>query len=348
MWSYDPGTFDFSGYDLSSEDKAAVVDSYRNAGYLPDEIQKFVQEFREEEVYVPEISEQVRDSFLGNGDYEFGNYIPLIVAETSNQNHLKDLGSSLLTCRDDKLSEWWMMSQPLWKSDVDEEKVYQDLKGNLNDYWAFMSEYISLVDEISRRDEFKKFYSDLDEKIEKEILESEHIARALANTPPEKVPETLEPVEDIYGIESERVFTRRRNMHNLEGCDLLEPRHRKTLLDEDPSGNTILVSIDDEIVGAWKEKGTPSLLGLRNVQNTDGSYPLLKGWAYEGNTRLWSNKSPRKVYNWKIMDLEYLPLSPMRKAGEKVGRSHEWFKKAIDERLQSLEEDLSDTRYSFT
>lgn len=262
-----------------------------------------------------------------------------------------DIGAKILGygSKGEKPVEYLIRSKPVWEDNVSDKEADSIMKmvlnyvstaaGSENSHYRISSQYLSLIQ--GKDNSFNRRINDLVDK------EERNQARAAASTSLEELNENTR--KEAYGRfdeaeEIEGIKPRLRGLRRALACPDLEKLHRKTFIDgsAQPTKNTILLSMDGDLIGSWKREGDNSILGLRDAKE-DGRYTLRKGWAYESTYELWQNIEETEEQNgWDIVEINDLPVNPIRQAGLK-GDSEadpEWFREKIDEQVEEIEKIL--------
>lgn len=173
-------------------------------------------------------------------------------------------------------------------------------------------------------------------------------ARTLAATPLPTLAEHL-PREEVRELEEEidaawddaveldGVHPRLRGIQRAGSCGNLEPTHWGTLLADEPTKGTVLIRLEDTLVGSLKLEGARSMLALRDVKSGE-RYTLQRGYTYQTTHTIWEGRGEAEEHDgWYVLDVDALPVNPIRRAGKKGDYSVEQFRERIDERREQLE-----------
>lgn len=242
------------------------------------------------------------------------------------------------------------------KPDYRKETAPNSADGNLG---ILLGQYISQIKELTYdEDIIQEVYSTITQT-------SGASATAAANMPVNEFPEEI--LENIYPggqeTETDQITTRLRNMQGAGKCGDLETRHEKVLLSENPTRNTSLITINDELVGSLKHEGSTSMLALQDL-TSDGKQVLQKGMTYKVSHPMLDQMKSQKMErqkpsheeweevfqtdrmeeeqeeysDWQVKEVDRLELRPLRFAGEKGDKTVEEFRQQIEEQRQELEE----------
>jgi len=109
-----------------------------------------------------------------------------------------------------------------------------------------------------------------------------------------------------------------RYVNFIPGTDLLEATHHGTLIgfESQPEfdGWVTLLYVDNKLVGSMKLIGGPTIIGLRNVQDSSGRFPLLSGGVYATTLEITAQAEQafRQQGKRAVLYLDQLPLYPLR------------------------------------
>ena len=128
-------------------------------------------------------------------------------------------------------------------------------------------------------------------------------------------------LESSAPVTTDTVKTKRYTNHAPKTCPHLEQRHFESLLGLHyhdwviaPPGELALLYVGGELVAAMKRRGSRSVIGLRNVRDSDGRYPLISGGVYA--TSLEVRNAAERAGNsqplWAVLELDELPVRPLR------------------------------------
>ncbi len=340
-----PVTYSFSDGDLKD-----IWRSYRLGGLNEGEVNRLLQRSPEVigaiERYSGDVNDYISDICAGDGDesYDILEHLPVIATYFDSEFETFDVGFHMVCSGDDKKTEYFLRSKPTWEGEMEpgaREEVIRAIGDELYfGHRPVLSQYLPVIQDLAPVE------TDLlEQEIYSKITGDSCMARAAASTPFSDLPgDIAEYVPDRVrenAISIDGVVPRTRGIKGAKGCEKLEPRHLDTFLGEDPTKETVLLSLDDNLVGALKETNANSILGLRDVEN-NGRYPIWKGWTYRSTWNLWNRREEaEEIQGWQVMELDHLPIDPMgRQTGEEVREDPEWFRELIDSRVEELEEEL--------
>lgn len=246
-----------------------------------------------------------------------------------------------------KPAEYLLRSAPVWEdtvNGVERTRVVETLLDRAEHPHRIVSQYLPTTIDL-----VPETLSFLEEQVYPRMLEpGAPRARALAATPLPALAEQL-PREDARALEEEidaaweeavaidGIRPRLRGMANAGSCGNLEPRHWETFLADEPSKETILIRMEDTLVGSLKLVGSRSMLALRDVRSGE-RYTLQKGYTYKIPQRIWKNRGEAEEHRgWYVLDVEDLQVSPLRRAGKQGDYTVEQFRERVDERVDELD-----------
>ncbi len=193
---------------------------------------------------------------------------------------------------------------------------------------------------------------DFIDRLNLEIIKENQLLRVLASTPFDRLSPDLQDIADFYLLQnpiiSDRVTSVRR-INNFAGeCLALEDSHIKTFLEM--RGGSVLMYIDDTLVGALKMVGDPSMLALRTIRSSQGAYPLVAGGVYGVESHIsdfgFGIHRSESFTAMKVYGLRLFPLRFFRHGGDFqnfVGLVHTIgaVRDCLDERYRDKVDDLS-------
>jgi len=240
-----------------------------------------------------------------------------------------------------KQVDHFLRSYPAWRDEVTSEEGEEMIaaleEGTNHQKKRIFSQYLSVIQDLVSEG------SEILDSIYSEFTNDSSKVRATASTPVERLPPDLNSVPNRVkeeAVQIDDIFPRLRGIKGARDCERLESRHYNTLIAEEPTKDIFLLRVDGQLVGSWKEEGQNSILALRDVEN-NGRYPLRKGWTYKSTWNLWKQRyEAEEKDSWKVLDVDELPVDPLRPAGEKGGKTEEWWRQKIDEKVQQLEEEV--------
>ena len=183
---------------------------------------------------------------------------------------------------------------------------------------------------------------------------------ALAKVPAEEVPKPKDvQYEEVQGVELSEgtVVPRLRSMKGAGQCKLMDRGHMQSLVldgdldnyppvseiddrtEETHARNTTLIRVGDEMIGAIKDVGQSSMVGLQNVKQ-EGKIPIEKGRSYRVSYNVIDQQESSQIVNgWRVLDLDRVEVRPMRRLGDNAStdESPAEFREMIDERMETLE-----------
>lgn len=271
----------------------------------------------------------------------------------------RDSISQFIQRSDEKRNEYlirtlYTLSEDLKTSTVD-DSINAMLSESQRDAALPMAQYIDDISEIVGD-------QDIIQEVYDTVWDYEDARNiALAKVPAEDIPSCVYDVshEKVQGVELSEgsVIPRLRSMKGAGQCKQMEKGHKETLvLDEDldkyPSvsetghetkdvnaRNTTLIRVEDELVGALKDVGSRSMVGLQNVKQ-EGKIPIEKGRSYRVSYNVIDQQESSQIVNgWRVLDLDRVEVRPMRRLGDNAStdESPAEFREMIDERMETLE-----------
>lgn len=121
-------------------------------------------------------------------------------------------------------------------------------------------------------------------------------------------------------------------------CSEMLGGHRATLLGDARKpyllGQTVLIYVSGLLVGSMKQDGERSILGLRTIQNSAGSYSMIAGCCYDCAPDLMAQATAvfhgnKPCQPWARLDLDELEVAPRRYVWGKRGWSYEGASKLV-------------------
>ena len=233
-------------------------------------------------------------------------------------------------------------------------------EGNLG---LLLGQYMEQIQELSNDQSIvDEAYSTVAQTPEASIATATNVQ---LNKLPDKV------TENIYtgGAElgSDQITTRLRNMRGAGRCHELEERHEEVLLNEEPTRNNTLITLEDQLVGSLKHIGNTSMLALRDLTFNNKqvlqkgmtyrvSHPLIEDLDSERIERLkpthleWENvfqpdetseENKIEYQDWEVKQVDRLELRPLRFAGQRGSYTIEEFRENIEEKRDNIEEQIN-------
>lgn len=119
---------------------------------------------------------------------------------------------------------------------------------------------------------------------------------------------------DDETIESDKIISVRRIDRFIGSCDDMEYYHDQFLEGRTQAG---LITLNGIIVASMKMNGQPSILGLRNVKDSKGRYPIVNGGVYGTTTkfiRIIQDEIDDKCRSIRF-EFDQIPIFPIRMMG---------------------------------
>lgn len=260
----------------------------------------------------------------------------------------------------EKEQEYFLRTLYTLSESVDQELIDESVRSRAlqeeRDVAVPLAQYIDQVLEIVEDEEVvEEVYSTISEY---EMASSIASMKVPVDELPDSVQDTY--TEDLPAVEipDSAIVPRLRNMRGAGQCKLMDWGHKEGLLlgesaDQypgvseidhtpgdgyNPEKDSMLVMMDDQLVGSIKQVGDESMLGLQNV-TSEGKLLVEKGRGYRISYNVFNELENTEVVDgWRIVDLDRLEIKPIRLIGDhrKTKESHEEFIEMIDHRLKEL------------
>lgn len=239
-----------------------------------------------------------------------------------------------------RLLEFWYDHMPCEDRPTLLKQLFDDEPGS----WRYFALYA---------DKLAKHLSPDSEALEwimKELIAGWDVMPLLSVLRPDDVPNDLWKRLEAWTVdddiqECEGLIHVKHTNKYVGDCSILEWLHLETLFntDKDMSGDLSLIHVDGLLVGSMKMVGDQSIVGLRTVRDAHGRYAMLTGGVY-GTTNEIINKA-KKAYRrqgkWARLELDSLPLLPLRFFGERGTDPGIEKRKQYASELKSIRETLS-------
>jgi hypothetical protein len=174
-----------------------------------------------------------------------------------------------------RYSDYW---KDILKEDFIKDILRKTIKHEKEGAIRPLIEYFSKIKE--------HFSPEFVDEVDTKLSQSNLLPYFMALTPFDELPEKCQAVaKTIIDLEeplvTDKVVATKRNGNRIGTCDEMTTLHKMALFGaKEQVYRAVLIYVENQLVASMKYNGENSIIGLRNVQDSEGRFPLVIGGIY--------------------------------------------------------------------